>query len=148
MEEGVVTEGAGGAGVVALRVFSITSARRLSIELRLFEMMTGFRLLVLLLDVRLEEGGRLPADCASNLRFRLLVWEMADEAEPRPTEPGPIEEDGGGIVPAEDEEMPIGEDDTTEDVVWDAEDEETPIGGDNTTEDVVWDAEDVPGCRA
>lgn len=58
---------------VASRVFSITSARRLSVELRLFEMITGFRSLVLLFDVRLEGGGMPLVDLASSLRFRLLL---------------------------------------------------------------------------
>lgn len=70
MEEGVT----GAVVVVAAvesRLFSITSARRLRVELRAFEIMTGFKSLVLLLDVRLELGGcMLLADPASNMLFR------------------------------------------------------------------------------
>ena len=68
----LVAGGAGGAMVVAVAssVFSITSARRLRVELRAFEIMTGFRSLVLLFTDRLELGGRVPpADRPSCFRF-------------------------------------------------------------------------------
>jgi hypothetical protein len=74
-EETMMEEGVTGAVVVVAavesRLFSITSARRLRVELRAFEIMTGFKSLVLLLDVRLELGGcMLLADPASNMLFR------------------------------------------------------------------------------
>ena len=47
----------GVAVVVASRVLSITSAMRLRVELRVLEMITGFKSLVLLFDVCLELGG-------------------------------------------------------------------------------------------
>ena len=65
--------GAAGAIAVAFasRLFSITSARWLRVELRALEIITGFRSLVLLFDDRLELGGRVPlADLPSCLRFR------------------------------------------------------------------------------
>lgn len=76
MEEGLAGVFIGGAaGAVALtfasRVFSITSARRLRVELRAFEIITGLRSLVLLFDDRLALGGHVPlADLPSCLRFR------------------------------------------------------------------------------
>lgn len=61
-------------GAFASRDFSITSARRLRVELRALVMITGFRSLVLLFNDRLELGGRVPpADRPSCFRFRFLV---------------------------------------------------------------------------
>ena len=57
-------------GAVASSVLSITSMMRLRVELSTFEMITGFRLLVLLFDAHLELGGFiLLIDLASCLRF-------------------------------------------------------------------------------
>ena len=71
----LVAGGAGGAIAVAVAssVFSIMSARWLRVELRAFEIMTGFRSLVLLLTNRLELGGHVPpADCP--LCFHFQSW--------------------------------------------------------------------------
>jgi hypothetical protein len=72
----LVVGGAAGAIAVAVAssVFSITSARQLRVELRAFNIMTGFRSLVLLFADRLELEGRVPpADCPSCFRFQNRV---------------------------------------------------------------------------
>jgi len=58
----------------------MTSARRLSVELRALEIITGFRSSVLLFDARLELGGCAPPiELASYLRFQtwLLVASLS-----------------------------------------------------------------------
>jgi hypothetical protein len=89
MEEGVVKEGEVGAeavvvvllvaAAVVLRDFSIMSARQLRVELRAFEMITGFRSPVLLLDALLELGSSMLSIVASNFHFQCWLLPM----EPR-----------------------------------------------------------------
>ena len=73
MIEGAMEVVEGGAAVVTtdvLRVLSIMSTMWLSVELRALEIITGFKLSVLL--ARLELGGCVPpANLASYLRFQL-----------------------------------------------------------------------------
>lgn len=115
---GANAEGAAAVTVDASRVLSITSAMQLKVDFRAFEMITGFRLLVVLFDAHLELGGCIPlANLASCLRFQSWLLPASLPVVIECTEPiemscywvgwgtvGGRDEDGGGFVRLEEED--------------------------------------------
>lgn len=113
-----VTGGGAMVGAVASSVFSITSARRLSVEFSALEIITGLSSLVLLFNDRLERVSL--ADLLSYLRFRLLPLAASLSDSREFIDPidilrsrcwlkivgrnvGGREEEGGGLVPTDTE---------------------------------------------
>ena len=81
----------GVAVVVASRVLSITSAMLLRVELRVLEIITGFKSLVLLFDVHLELGGHTPLALCLHFQLPASLTLPVPVATEYAEQPKPIE---------------------------------------------------------